>query len=104
MRTAQRVQLPAEIPAQLDQRDEDWFQFTTERAGRYRLETRSRLDTDCKLLDEDENQVGISDDDGQMLNCQINVTLDGGTTYFFAIRGYTSNINGPYTAILRSLD
>ena len=104
VRTAQRVQLPAEIPAQLDQRDEDWFQFTTERAGRYRFETRSRLDTDCKLLDEDENQVGISDDDGQMLNCQINVTLDGGTTYFFAIRGYTSNINGPYTAILRSLD
>tara|TARA_Y100001934_G_C12367173_1_gene784195 strand:- start:1109 stop:2533 length:1425 start_codon:yes stop_codon:yes gene_type:complete len=102
--SAQTVQLPAEIPAQLSPSDEDWFRFTTEGAGRYRLETRSRLDTDCKLLDEAENQVGTSDDDGQMLNCRIEIPLEAATTYFFAVRGYTSNITGPYTAVLTALD
>jgi len=101
LRNAQRVQLPARIESQLEARDQDWFSFTTGAAGLYRMQTQSRIDTFCRLVDADGNELATDDDGGEGINCGMQRQLNAGTTYFFVVRGYTSNITGPYTAIIQ---
>ncbi len=99
-RNAQMVQLPARIETRLETRDRDWFSFTTGVAGVYRMETQSGLDTFCRLEDAQGTQLATDDDDGQGINCGIEIHLSAAETYFFMVRGYTSNITGDYVALI----
>ena len=97
---AQTVPLPAQVVAELTPRDEDYFRFTTGAAGTYRMETRSSIDTRCKLFDSNGNELDEDDDGGELVNCRIDFELAAATTYYFAVRGYLSTTRGAYTAVI----
>ena len=101
--TAQTVQLPAREAGELAQRDEDWFRFTTGAAGQYRMETDSMIDTRCKLLDAGGNELEDNDDGGALANCRIDFELAAQTTYYFAVRGFTTMTTGAFTAVIGPL-
>lgn len=98
--SAQRVELPARVEAELTQRDEDFFVFRSGAAGMYRLETVSNIDTRCKLIDDAGNELSDNDDGGAGTNCRIDFELAAATTYYFAVRGFVSTTTGPYTAVI----
>jgi tyrosinase len=95
--SAAPVELPAQIAGILVERDHDWFRFTPRANGSYRLETTSNIDTVCDLLDAAGAEITADDDGGAGLNCRIDAQLVAGTTYIFAVRGFSAFTSGDYT-------
>ena len=52
--------------------------FRATRNGPYRLETTGSLDTVCRLLDADANELATNDDSGDAMNCRIEHDLVAG--------------------------
>jgi hypothetical protein len=103
--------------------DEDWFHFEVDRVGTWAIETRGRLDTRCTLFAPNSSEVATSDDEGDGLNCRIEVQISqlgayavkvdayGGATGFYELwlvappvpddhgntRGTATVITGPVT-------
>lgn len=95
--SAAPVELPAQVAGELAERDQDWFRFTPAANASYRLETTSNIDTVCSLLDAVGAEITANDDGGAGLNCRIEADLVAGTTYIFAVRGFSAFTSGAYT-------
>ena len=76
--------------------DVDVVRFRATRNGPYRLETSGALDTICRLLDADANELATDDDGGEGLNCRIEQDLVAGQVYAFSVRGFSDTATGAY--------
>ena len=76
--------------------DVDVVRFRATRNGPYRLETTGSLDTVCRLLDADANELATNDDSGDAMNCRIEHDLVAGQVYAFSVRGYRDTVTGTY--------
>ncbi|MEE2835967.1 MAG: hypothetical protein VYB65_08130 [Myxococcota bacterium] len=76
--------------------DVDVVRFRATRNGPYRLETTGALDTTCRLLDADANELASNDDSGDAMNCRIEHDLVAGQVYAFSVRGYRDTVTGTY--------
>jgi hypothetical protein len=76
--------------------DVDVVRFRATRNGPYRLETSGALDTICRLLDADANELATNDDGGEGLNCRIEQDLVAGQVYAFSVRGFSDTATGAY--------
>ena len=75
-----------------------YFRFSPERTGEYRIYAVSDTDTVLALYDGTE-QIGYSDDDSDGSNFSLQTTLYAGHTYYFKTWVY-SNEGGSYTVFL----
>jgi hypothetical protein len=77
--------------------DEDFFLLVPERDGRLVAETTGSIDTYMHLYNY-ETQEGLAenDDGGSGNNARIRYNVQAGARYLAKVRGYSSNVSGPY--------
>lgn len=76
--------------------DKDFFQFTLPEAGILEVQTSGNTDTFCSLFDNAQNFLLENDDEGDLLNCKMNATLDQGA-YFVQVQGFGISAVGAYS-------
>ncbi len=83
--------------------DTDWFSFTLgndARAGVLTVGTESSLDTYIEVYHADDPDFAyIENDDDEGENARVFLDIQPGQTLIVAVRGYDSDVSGPYTLV-----
>ncbi|MCL2805285.1 MAG: hypothetical protein FWD26_05040 [Treponema sp.] len=76
-----------------------WFSVRPTRRGRVAVETTSSLDTFMEAYTSSYELITSDDDSGEGLNARIEIPVEANQTYIFRVKGYDSNVTGPYRII-----
>ncbi|MDR1970736.1 MAG: DVUA0089 family protein [Treponema sp.] len=75
---------------------EDWFRVTASTAALLVMETGGDIDTYMELFDSSLSLLAENDDAGENVNAKVAYFFERGQTCLVKVRGYSSDITGPY--------
>lgn len=79
--------------------DTDWFEYEAEGSGIFTLATGGSMDTVIEAYGPDDpfHQITSNDDYGSTSNARVQIAVEAGKQYFFAVRSYNSDRTGAYS-------
>jgi len=99
------AQTPAElrfgtwVTGNLTTGEEIWYSIRSTGSGLVTVETRGNIDTYLEAFDASRNKIAEDDDGGEDANARLEIFAEPGITYLFKLRGYDSDVSGPFRII-----
>ena len=84
------------VSGRINQGAETWYSFSATALGFLTVETSGDTDTYMEVYDPNFSFIIADDDGGEGLNAKIEIDVINGRTYYFKVRGYSSETNGPF--------
>jgi len=92
----QELRVNSFINGDLGADQEIWYSVRVTDAGILTVETTGSTDTYLEAYDAQRNLLKEDDDSGEGHNAKIEIIAVRGSTYLFKLRGYSSDISGPF--------
>ena len=94
--TTRELGFDAWVPGKIRAGNEYWFSIKAPDTGFVVVETSGDTDTYLAAYDASNTFIDEDDDSGSAYNARLRISVEGGKTYLFRLKGYDEDESGPY--------